>query len=265
MKTKTLPGKRITAVMMTALLVLSMLIVIPAVTQTKAEAAATSATFFMFKGNVATISMTSNAVPNARWKSSNTKVITVKKKSSASAEVTGKGYGTATLTVYNSKKTSQKYSYTVKVTKNKGLTKADFYVSGWQMKQYLGVNSLNLVNKFSGKSCVLICCDIRTNYKNKYTNAYVKTYRDIRLGSTYAQVKQRYGAKALVKETLSKDRIYKNCIRGQTGSTLTKTKNFFKTIKYYNDYFYGKWGIRFYYNTNKKVIGIHYFYNYSKI
>lgn len=265
MKAKTLPAKRITAVMMTALLVLSMLIVVPAVTQTKAEAATTSGTYFMFKGNVATITMTSNAVPNATWKSSNTKVITVKKKSANSAEVTGKGYGYATLTVYNSKKTSQKYSYTVKVTKNKGLTKADFYVTGQQIKDYMGVKSVNLVNKYPKGNFCLMACDIRTTYKNKYTAAYVNTYRNIHLGSTYTQVKQRYGAKALVKETLSKDRIYKRCIRDMTGSSLTKAKNFFKSAKYYNDYFYGKWGIRFYYNSSKKVIGIYYFYNYSTI
>ena len=96
--------------------------------------AATKGTFMMLVGQTGTMSMTSNAVPNARWKTNKPAVIRVTKKNATTVSVKGLKAGTATLTVYNSKKTSQKYSYTIKVFKPNKLVKSDFIVSGSQAK-----------------------------------------------------------------------------------------------------------------------------------
>jgi len=229
---------------------------------------AASGPFFMLVGQQGTMSMTSNPVPNAKWKTSNAAVLKIVKQNGQSVTTKGVKFGTATLTVYNKKKTSQKYTYTVKVMKPNKLVKNDFTISGNQAKAYFGKSPYNMMNiaGLTGSKQGLTACDIRANgltYSN--TAGYLTTYRGVRIFDSYSRVCALYGKKALTK-TSTKDNFYK--LNTNTSKYSPAHIKNFKAywngqFRYYVDYKYNsRWKIRMYFNGSKELIGVTYRYNF---
>lgn len=103
--------------------------------------------------------------------------------------------------------------------------------------------------KFSGENFVAYCQRMGYNggyaWKGQWKGNSKKrsTYRKIKIGATKAKVEKAYGDFTLTK-CKSKDPFTK--MKG-----LKKNK-----VKYYNDEVWGRYRIRFYYNSKKKVVAI---------
>lgn len=103
--------------------------------------------------------------------------------------------------------------------------------------------------KFSGENFVAYCQRMGYNggyaWKGQWKGNSKKrsTYRKIKIGATKAKVAKAYGDFTLLK-CKSKDPFTK--MKG-----LKKNK-----VKYYNDEVWGRYRIRFYYNSKKKVVAI---------
>lgn len=103
--------------------------------------------------------------------------------------------------------------------------------------------------KFSGENFVAYCQRMGYNggyaWKGQWKGNSKKrsTYRKIKIGATKAKVEKAYGDFTLEK-CKSKDPFTK--MKG-----LKKNK-----VKYYNDEVWGRYRIRFYYNSKKKVVAI---------
>ena len=175
---------------------LSLLILLLVILPIQARAA--GSTYLMLKGQTGTMSMTGNVVPNAKWKSSKPSVLKITKTTSSSVSVKGMKAGTATLTVYNKKKPSQKHSYTIRVLTPNKLIKSDFTVSGSQLKDYLNTQKTNLVDYVKKKKSkgLIMVFDIESadaTYSN--TKNYMLTWRGAHIYSTYAEICRLYGKK----------------------------------------------------------------------
>lgn len=224
-------------------------------------------TYMMLVGQTAQMSMTSNAVPNAKWKTNKPSVIKVTVKNATTVSVKGLKAGSATLTVWNSKNTSQKYSYTIRVFKPGKLVKSDFIVSGTQTRAYFGKTSVNLLTVFSKYSGNLYAAyDIRSDgLTPSTTSSYMTTYRGVHIFDSYSRVCQIYGKKTL-KKTTTKDFLYKENTSEslRTPAAITSFKNYWKgQYKYKLVYNYGsKNKMHFYFNSAKELIGVIYTQNY---
>ncbi len=239
------------------LLLLLLLILLPEDTY-----AATKGTYTMLVGQVGTMSMTSNVVPNAKWKTNKPKIIKVTKKNATTVKVKGLKAGTAILTVYNSKNPSQKFSYTIKVFPDKKLNKNDFIVSGTQAKSYFGKSPMKQFNLFKKSKKIFAAYDIRAEgLTDANTNSYMTTYRGIHIFDSYSRVCQMYGTKAL-KKTTTKDFFYRentNTSRRSPASAKSFKNYWNGQFKYKLVYTYkNRYKMHFYFNNSKQLIGIVY-------
>lgn len=244
-------------------LLLLVLVLLPVSAQ-----AATKGTYMMLVGQTGTMSMTSNAVPNAKWKTNKPTVIKVTRKNATTVSVKGLKAGTATLTVYNSKKTSQKYSYTIRVFTPNKLVKNDFIIEGKQIKDFVGktpYNMFTLFNKYKTKK-IYAAFDIRAEgLTTSNTASYMTTYRGIHIFDSYSLVCRMYGKKALKKTTI-KDFLYQDNTdsRLRTPTLIKSFKNYWNgQFKYKIVYSYAsKYKMHFYFNSSKQLIGVVYTQNY---
>ena len=230
--------------------------------------AASKGTYMMLVGQTGTMSMTSNAVPNARWKTNKPSVIKVTRKNATTVTVKGLKAGTATLTVYNSKKTSQKYSYTIKVFTPNKLVKNDFIIEGKQIKDYVGKTPYNMFTHFDKYKTQKIAAafDIRAEgLTTSNTTSYMTTYRGIHIFDSYSLVCRMYGKKAL-KKTTTKDFLYQynTSAKIYTAASIKSFKNYWNgQYKYKIVYSYAsKYKMHFYFNSSKQLIGVTYTQNY---
>ena len=231
--------------------------------------AAAKGTYMMLVGQTGTMSMTSNAVPNARWKTNKPSVIKVTRKNATTVSVKGLKAGTATLTVYNSKKTSQKYSYTIIVFKPNKLVKSDFIVEGRQIKAYVGKTPYNILAFFNSykKNYVYFAFDIREEgLTTSNTTSYMTTYRGIHIFDSYSMVCRMYGKKTL-KKTTTKDFLYQHntyTSANRSAAYVKSFKNYWNgQFKYKIIYSYtSKCKMHFYFNSSKQLIGVVYTQNY---
>jgi hypothetical protein len=200
-------------------------------------------TYYMFVGQEGTMSMSGNVVPNAKWNTSNSSVLKIVKQSKTSVTTEGMKAGVAKLTVYNSKNTSQKYTYTIKVLKKGKLTKSDFI-----LKERYGTR--NVIESLKSISTGVFCPSILIVDEAKL-KAY-ETYRGIRIYDSYSKVCQRYGNNSL-KATTTNDYYYRN-----VASLKNEWKNIWnKQFKYYIDYSYDShYKMRMYFNGSKTLVGI---------
>lgn len=227
------------------MLVLSMIL-----TLFPATASAADNAYYMFVGERGSMKITANQIPNAKWKTSNSSVLKIVKQSKTSVTTEGMKPGIAKLTVYNSKKASQKYTYTIKVVKERKLTKSDFILT-------TPGGSRSIFSMLSNSS---ISVDILTD--NVKDLKKIVTYRGIHLDDSYSKVCARYGKKAL-KKTTTKDSYYKSFAKYATNPQYAAYKwvrIWKKQFKYYVDYFYNShYKMRMYFNGSKKLVGIHFF------
>jgi hypothetical protein len=214
------PG-RLTAFLLVLMVVLTMF---------PATAFATT-TCYMFVGQEGTMSMSGKVVPNAKWKTGNSSILKIVKQSKTSVITEGMKAGVARLTVYNSKNTSQKYTYTIKVLKEGKLVKQDFV-----FKRKSSGESIDILDWFlrDTSSTRFIVISNLNDYEN---------YRGLRNQDTYSKVCARYGKKTL-KKTTANDPLYGNAL-------------WQNNFEYYVTYSYDShYKIRMYFNSNKQLVGM---------
>ena len=214
-------SRRVTAFLLVLMVVLT---IFPAT-------AFAATTYYMFVGQEGTMSMSGKVVPNAKWKISNSSVLKIVKQSKTSVTTEGIKAGVAKLTVYNSKNTSQKYTYTIKVLKEGKLVKQDFV-----FKRKSSGESIDILDWFLNdtSSTRLIVITNLNDYEN---------YRGLKYLDSYGKVCTRYGKKTL-KKTTTNDPLY--------GDALWQS-----SFKYSVTYSYDShYKIRMYFNSNKQLVGM---------
>ena len=216
-------SRRVTAFLLVLMVVLTIFPV---------TAFAADTTYYMFVGQRGTMTITANQIPNAKWKTSNSSVLKIVKQSKTSVTTEGMKAGTAKLTVYNSKNTSQKYTVTIKVVKENKLVRQDFVFwsksSGKNVDMWSGLVS---------SSKQLVVMTPLYNYES---------YRKINYHDSFSKICARYGKKTL-KKTTTKDPLY-----------VYSSNNLWRSdFKYYVTYSYDShYKIRMYFNANKQLVGL---------
>lgn len=163
----------------------------------------------------------SGTTSTVTWESANSKIAKVSSKGNVTGVKTGKTVITASV---------DGITLTCNVTVVAKMSKKDF-------------------SKFTGENFVAYCQRMGYNggyaWKGQWKGDSKKrsTYRGIKIGATKSAVEKVYGDIALAK-----------C---KASDPFTQMKGLKKNkVKYYNDEIWGKYRIRFYYNSKKKVVAI---------
>ena len=231
---------------------------------------AEAATFiYVRKGVTGSIHFQNSPVPNCKWKVSKSSILKLKSSTSTKAVYTGKKTGKATLTAYNKYNTSQKYNITVYVMPSGKLNKMDFQMYGNVVTDSFGFkdgsNFIDIsANRTSNWNWIRFFYTQSITERN--SSQVFQTTRTAALLDPYSRIKTLYGNSKLKTYKLSKDR-FARYVKARMSNSYSSYKTVAgKNFKYYMDYKYGKkYRIRFLFNKSKKVTGIIYFYNYSKV
>ena len=222
---------------------------------------------YIRKGVTGSINFKSSPVPNARWKVGNSSILKLKSSTSKSASYTGKKVGKTTLTVYNSKKTSQKYVWTVYVMPSKKLLKMDFEVYGSRPRNLFGVKEgENIINSMTGEYSY--CILARGAGVTRSTSAsFFQTTRTLKFYDSYSRFCTLYGNLSLKTYISSKDRYWKYVTARKSSSYQSAVKSFFnQNVYYYTDCKYNNtYMMRFLFDRSKELSGVIYFKNYDKL
>ena len=222
---------------------------------------------YVRKGVTGSISFKSSPVPNARWKVGNSSILRLKSSTSKSVSYTGKKVGKTTLTVYNRKKTSQKYVWTVYVMPSKKLQKRDFELYGSRPCNVFGIKEgTNIIkNMKSGYDYFII---VRENGVTRSDSAsYFQTTRTLKFYDSYSRFCTQYGNLSLNTYISSRDRFMRYVTARKSSGYGASVKSFFdKNVYYYTDCRYNNtYMIRFLFDGSKELSGVIYFKNYNSL
>ena len=222
---------------------------------------------YVRNGVTGTISFKSSPVPNARWKVGNSSILKLKSSTSKSASYTGKKVGRTTLTVYNRKKTSQKYVWTVYVMPSKKLQSRDFELYGSRPKKAFGIKEgTNIIKDM--QSGYGYCIIVRGKGVTRSGSAsYFQTTRTLKFYDSYSRFCTLYGNLPLKTYISSKDRFMKYVTARESAGYRASVRSFFNQyVYYYADCQYNStYMMRFLFDRSKELSGVIYFKNYNKL